>query len=71
MKEEIEKITLDTPQATVIMDEILKDFEELAKGNEYAAPELIQLQLHSFLWRLYVRGRVDEKNDILKLFETK
>ncbi len=71
MKEQIEQITLTTEQATPIMAEILKGFEELAKGNEYAAPELIKLQLDSFLWRLYVQGRVDEKNDILKLFETK
>ena len=66
IRKTIEGVTLTTKQSTSIMAEILETYGELTDSWRYSAPEVVELGMKEFLWDVYVGGRVDEKEDILK-----
>ncbi len=69
MKEEIEKIkkvTLTKKQSTKIFQKILDEYDFIKKDSSYSAPEVIEQRMKRFFWSIYVAGRYDEKNDIIK-----
>ena len=68
---EVKGIGLTTKQSTKIFAEIEKDEEKFMKDIAYSAPEVIKERIKRFYWELYLRGRIDEKEEILKLFKQK
>lgn len=65
IKAVIEEVTLNKAQSTKIMANILEHWKQLSKSWSYAAPEVIEADTNNFLWNLYIKGRIDEKDDIL------
>ena len=68
-KRVVEEITLDKKQSTKIFSEIGKSYQALLEDSKYSAPEIIKEKIKNFWWGIYIRGRVDEKEDILKAIE--
>jgi len=65
--EEIKKIGLSKDKSTKIYAELENDYEKLQKDMTYNAPELIRQKMGTYLWSVYIAGRIEEKEDILKL----
>ena len=67
--EKINNVGLTTKEATDVFAQLEKNFKELQKSMTYSAPEVIKQRLNEFLWSVYIKGRVDEKEDILKHYK--
>lgn len=69
VSDNIKAITLSKEQSTSIFAVILEDYNKMIGDWTYKAPEVIEAEQKAFLWDVYVKGRVDEKNDVLKYIE--
>lgn len=67
--EQIKKVGLTGEQSTKLYVKLEKDYKELQSGMSYSAPEVIKQQMGEFLWNVYIGGRIDEKEDIIKAID--
>ena len=68
INEEIKHLGLTKEQSTKVFSKIDEDYEIFMVDLKYSAPEVCRKKIQTFLWGIYLQGRMEKKEDILKLF---